>query len=181
MLYYHSDELKQMLANININFWPASLQREHLNLSIKSYYKKALYFMIFLGSCGLMFSIGFLISPLVNPTARDIPYNSIYPFDWKISPIYEIVYLGHCVLNFYIVNLAVLGFDLLFMSICFNITEQYMMLGDILQDLGQFKDYKTRKLLDITMNNTTDIINNDCCKERRFLVFCIRQHQLLSR
>ncbi|VEN54476.1 unnamed protein product [Callosobruchus maculatus] len=136
---------------------------------LKKLYKQQMYTVVYLLFCALLFSAVFLLSPLVA-TEREIPYKSIYPFDWTATPMYQITYALHFI-SINLVDWIVVGFDSLFMGICFGLTCQYILLGRMFLELG---------------NQRSPLLNGQysmtqCCPDRGTLVMCIKHMQLLSK
>ncbi|CAH1995138.1 unnamed protein product [Acanthoscelides obtectus] len=84
--------------------------------------------------------------------------------------MYQITYLFHAIVNLYVVTLTVIGFDTLFMGICFGLTCQYILLGRMFLELG---------------NQQAPLLKQQhvpqCCYYRSTLIMCIKHMQLLSR
>nr|ALR72570.1 odorant receptor OR27 [Colaphellus bowringi] len=173
-LYQNSDHIKFVLMCMCRKFWPHNLDNENSEYIFKQSHSRRMRLMVFLLASGFLFSLGSVISPMFT---RDTPFKSDYPFNWRRSPFYELIYLIQVAANGYLINMTVIGFDFLFMDICAALTNQYVLLGSCFERLGteNMQDFYAR------------IRERGCQKwppkvggARRFLGICVQHHQLLT-
>ncbi|KAG5892068.1 hypothetical protein JTB14_022726 [Gonioctena quinquepunctata] len=175
-LYLNSDRVKLVLGCMWKEFWPQDLADGTREI-FRSGYSSRLSMMIFLITSGGLFTIGCLVTPLFGKN-RELPYKSVYSFDYRASPSYEIIYFLHIIVIAYVINMTVCGFDFLFMGISAALTNQYVLLGRCFEKFG------TAEML--AFNTKMDKLDYEGWKkchgaERRFLSVCVKHHQLLIR
>ncbi|KAJ8938751.1 hypothetical protein NQ314_011348 [Rhamnusium bicolor] len=149
--------------------------------SLRHPYHVLLVYLFAMHFSGLVYAMGVICSPLFKNN-RELPYKSKYPFDYKASPYYEIIYITQSITLIYIVIECICGIDFLFMAICENVTAQCRLLQQVLLKFGtkEMLDFnrKMELLFDLSGNNNTEKYSTE---ESKFLYRCIRHHQLLSR
>ncbi|XP_023310753.1 odorant receptor 83a-like [Anoplophora glabripennis] len=128
---------------------------------------------------GSFFSIVFILTPLFKET-RQTPYKTVYPFEYSDGPKFEIMYLVQSFTNFYVVLGVVIGVDTLFMAVCCNITAQYRLLKNAFLKLGTDEVKELNSKLS-TLCAESDTSERNTTEEKKFLIRCIKHHQLLLR
>ncbi|CAG9853758.1 unnamed protein product [Phyllotreta striolata] len=135
VLLYHSRSLSLILNDISHRFWPYDLLPNCTD-RLRNSYRTKLVAMCTLSFTGLLFSLGSIVMPLLSHNAKELPYKCLYDFDTSVTPLYQIMYITESVLNAYIINCTVLGFDFLFMGVGENLINQYIMLRLTIENFG---------------------------------------------
>ncbi|GJQ88303.1 hypothetical protein Trydic_g3782 [Trypoxylus dichotomus] len=175
-LYHKSVELTALIKIIRYEFWPSDIMGSKTDRKIR----KDANILSTLVLTTLVTSIAFLtlstMLPLVKP-GRQLPYSSWYPFDWTVTPAYQIIYSFQAYFNAFVDISAVLGYDNLFYSVCFNCTAQFRLLCEAVRLVGSGKEGEVIERLSKIPGIVEDTVVGD--PERRLLVICVRHHQKL--
>ncbi|XP_074037773.1 odorant receptor Or1 isoform X2 [Leptinotarsa decemlineata] len=173
-LHKHSKRIRFVLNSMWKKFWPHDLA-EGTKEAFKSGYITRLWMMLFLLTTGFLFSLASITSPIFSKN-RELPYKTLFPFDFHATPIYQIIYILQ-IGTHYLIDMSVCGFDFLFMGICAGLTNQYILLGKTYEQVGtenmvplynKIRKLDGRRLLGFG-------------QDRKFLRLCIEHHQLLTR
>lgn len=110
-------------------------------------------------------------------TEKTLPYPSAYPFDWTVSPLYEIIFTVQVVCDV-LIPIIVLGCDFLFFSLCFTLTAQYIGLHHVIRKLGS-KDM--RNIIEKVGFDQSEIPQNQEDVAKMFIEIFAKQHVMLVR
>lgn len=172
LIYCYSDRLQIVFKEVWEDFWSSTVDKNsHKNL--KRRYQVIRNGMFIFVGCTAFFLVEFLILPLGNNTEKNLPYPSIYPFDWKVTPIWQILFFLHCIVDLYVIPVTVFGFDFLFVGLCFTVMAQYIILRDVVLRLGTKEMKKFLYIID--KNKNIDEETNDNVT-KMFLRICWKHH-----
>ncbi|KAG5892081.1 hypothetical protein JTB14_022739 [Gonioctena quinquepunctata] len=178
LIWYHSKDLKLILEGVLYEFWPYDLIDDNeLKKSLKKLYSIVLIAMISIVVFSAVYFFALLSAPLILSKERTLPTTIQYPFDWLVSPAYELIYCHQCLTLAYIVCFGVVGFDFFILAVCLCVIAQY----EILQ--CSFLKFNTNYMFDINRKceEMGEKINHSYDESKRYLVRCIKHHQLLLR
>ncbi|RZB39678.1 7tm 6 domain containing protein [Asbolus verrucosus] len=174
VLYIYSNKLKSVLWLIWHEFWPAEIAGPRIEQQLKSYNTIIIHASVVMFISGVSFAFGFLSAPLRTGT-RILPFESVYPFDWSGSPLYEIIYVTEWITNIAFIVVGICGHDYLFLGICSNIVAQYTLLRATFNSLGAANIEETnRRILD---SNTEPLKRRE---NEKLLERCIAHHVMLT-
>ncbi|KAG5892077.1 hypothetical protein JTB14_022735 [Gonioctena quinquepunctata] len=178
LIWYHSKDLKLILDGVLYEFWPYDLTDDkELETSLKKLYSIVLIPIIAIVVCSVVYFSTLLSAPLILSKERRLPNPIQYPFDWLVSPAYELIYCHQCLTLGYIVFFGVVGLDFFILAVCSCIIAQYKILQ------CSFLKFNTNDMLDINKKceEMGEKINQSYDESKKYLVRCIKHHQLLLR
>lgn len=109
---------------------------------------------------------------------RSLPYEYCLPFDWRRSPIYEILFPLQIFVASFIPFSVIESHDVLFAALCSNCSAQFRLLRTTLQIIGTGReDDVIRKLWKLP--GVDVVVKKEWQKEKTLLVICIKHHQKL--
>lgn len=169
-------KINKLLHTLNDEFWSVELLEESTQKEFKMrFVYLKLYLYTFLctafGCCGQYFVESFVESNF------ELPLRSLYPFDIKKVPVYEMIYMWQAYCNFSIVVLTICYYDMIVLPIMANIVTQFYILQNILKDLGV--DRCNEKLM--WRNNKFNQFKSEGMSNRHLVLMkCIQHHQFLT-
>ena len=157
--------LKELMTTLNsTEFKPKNLdQIDMVRPALNSW--KFMYFTFWITG-GATVCI-WAIFPLLDNSVKTkrLPFAAWYPYNVKISPLYEITYLYQMVGISYI-SVAAINMDMMITSLMMHVGTQCEILCDNLRNLGRF----TQLDLECTVNQK--II--ECIKHHRLVIWYVR-------
>ncbi|XP_050505458.1 uncharacterized protein LOC114328902 [Diabrotica virgifera virgifera] len=177
VVWYKSDELKDVFNIILTEFWPYDLMNGESNKQTKEMYNlmNTIKWAFIGGTC--FYAAVFLIPPLF--ITNRLPYPVAYPFDWTATPWYHIVYFTQAFSHLITVSFIAPAADYMALGILLNISSQYCILQEYIEIFNTPEMYATNKRLREIMN---DGLENKYTDERReYFVRFVRHHQLILR
>ncbi|XP_050505459.1 odorant receptor 83a-like [Diabrotica virgifera virgifera] len=175
-LWFKTEKLKSLFNIILNDFWPYDLINESKR-RVKDMFNLMNIFVVWFMLAGVMFALLSLSSPLFSN--KQLPYDVRYPFDWTVSPWYEIIY---CMQTFtHGITMTTIGIGAIYMviGILLSISSQYCILEECFEIFNTPEMYSVNKKLRDILN---DGLKNKYTDERReYFVRCVKHHQLLLR
>ncbi|GJQ83671.1 hypothetical protein Trydic_g14380 [Trypoxylus dichotomus] len=148
ILYFRSGELKEIISTIKYEFWPSNGFGRNVEDLIRQESRSLLVRCIMPYVSAITFLAQISLAPLIKGD-RALPYDSWYPFNWRSSPTYEIIYALQLYMTLFINGNAVCGTDFLYCSICANCTIQFRLLCKAIKQIGKGKE---RELTEYLLN-----------------------------
>ncbi|CAG9834330.1 unnamed protein product [Diabrotica balteata] len=177
ILWYKSDELKSVFHIILTDFWPYDLINLESKRKIKDMYRLMNGLVWWFFCAGFLYASMFLIPSLFSN--RGLPYVVSYPFDWTVSPWYEIIYCIQAFAHGITISFIGTGANFLVLGTLLNISSQYCILQECFEIFNTPEMYATNKKL---RKITSDGLENKYTDERKeYFVRCVRHHQLILR
>ncbi|XP_072389286.1 odorant receptor 83a-like [Diabrotica undecimpunctata] len=177
ILWYKSDELKSVFHIILTDFWPYDLINLESKRKIKDMYRLMNGLIWWFFCAGFLYASMFLIPSLFS--TRGLPYIISYPFDWTVSPWYEIIYCTQGFAHGITITFIGTGANFLVLGTLLNISSQYCILQECFEIFNTPEMYSANKKLRKIMN---DGLENKYTDERKeYFVRCVRHHQLILR
>ncbi|KAG5865024.1 hypothetical protein JTB14_001440 [Gonioctena quinquepunctata] len=177
MIWFHSKMLKQILDDIMNKFWPYDvLEEEDFQQIPERLYKIVLVSGILVFSVAIIYASVFLTAPIGNEE-RSLPLPVFFPFDWRITPAYELIYFIQALSMAYVSICSVLGTNFLSLALCSCVTTQYETLRYM------FSKFNTTEMYDINrrFRDLGEEVQPNYDEHKTYLVRCIKHHQLLLR
>ncbi|XP_050503953.1 odorant receptor 94b-like [Diabrotica virgifera virgifera] len=177
ILWYNSNEFKSLFHTILTEFWPYDLINLESKRKIKNMYRlmNGLVWLFF--AAGFSYDSIFLIPSLFS--TRGLPYVIAYPFNWTVSPWYEIIYCTQTFVHGITITIITTGANFLVLGTLLNISSQYCILQECFEIFNTPEMYATNKKLRNIMN---DGLENKYTDERKeYFVRCVRHHQIILR
>lgn len=170
MIHYRA-ELNRILTSIWLDFWPVNMVKQSLQreISFRSNYVTVVG-VAFL--CMAFFSNAqFMMFPLVH-NLSELPLASWYPFNFRVSPLYEMMYIWQWFMNQVIIT-TLSGFDAFFNAIVMICATQFQILQNVLENIG--KHHRMRQWN--VIKHFGDLVDKQRSSfEMRMLVKCIKHH-----
>ncbi|RZB39679.1 7tm 6 domain containing protein [Asbolus verrucosus] len=177
VLYFNSDTLSSILSQIWRKFWPANIAGAKTENQIRTFNMIFICTDVAMFVSGFLFAFGFLSLPL-RVGSRVLPFESVYPFDWSKSPFYEVIYVVQWMTNIALILVGICGHDYLFMGICNNVISQYILLKEVIKNLGKLEaETINRKFLGLSASSSKNKIADE---DTKLLQSCIDQHAMLT-
>ncbi|KAG5864530.1 hypothetical protein JTB14_027728 [Gonioctena quinquepunctata] len=143
MIWFHSNMLKLIHDDIMNKFWPYDvLEGKDFQQIPKRLYKIVLVSGIVVFSAATIYGSIFLTSPIGNEE-RSLPLPVLFPFDWRITPAYELIYFIQVLSMAYVSFCSILGTNFLSLALCSCVTTQYETL------CYMFSKFNTTEMYDI--------------------------------
>lgn len=181
IIYINCRELDKIIKQVWNEFWPSNAMGKQLEKVVGKTVNTILTVCCIVYISGLLFSLGFLTAPYISGN-RVLPYRVWYPFDWKASPTYELLYILSGFTNMYLVLSTICGYDFLFFGMCLNISSQFQLTGKAITMLGTKEEKMTcDKLLGLKGVPYKPVFSCEEEEERELILICIRHHQKLIR
>lgn len=165
-----------MCAIVYRDFWPTYIVRPNLRIPLNKLAKRveilmmSFYVLIFF-CCSLL-----LIPPMLLGI-RELPLASYYPFNWQLSPLYELMYVWQWIVNLYGVCFVCGSHDFLFVTMMVNLIIQFRILQEVLVKIGTKQE---RKMNEILLECPGVEESKYCIKEEdKLLVKCVAHHMKL--
>lgn len=134
MLIYkiHKKSFRRLIQDFD-KFWSIKSQGAEMERTLTSMYRIiAKNFKIFFG-CAAIASTLISFRPILT-FQRQLPILAYNVIDFNQSPVYEIMYIWHCVYSYFITTFIV-GFDGLFFVLCTCAVGQLTLLKHALRNL----------------------------------------------
>lgn len=176
MIVFYAKRIRKVLNDIWEKFWPASVDPD-LQKMIDNSYMMVLNGILTFITTTAIFVILVVVAPTIVANERMLPYPTVYPFDWTVSPVYEITFFLQSFCDL-IVPVIVLGYDFLFFSLCFTVIAQYICLHHVISRLG------SRDMKEVLVNigfSRDDISLNQDDVAKLFIKTFVKQHEILIR
>lgn len=155
---------------------------ETTHRDIKNYSKILCVVFVIQYISAILFLWFTVLLPLAKP-GRQLPHTSWFPFDYTLSPTYEIIYVWEIYLTAYINANIVCAYDTLFCSICGNCISQFKLLSAAIKYIGSDKEGEiSNKLIRLPgVDYKPKLTNRNKSDEeaRRLLIICVNHHQKL--
>ncbi|KAG5892073.1 hypothetical protein JTB14_022731 [Gonioctena quinquepunctata] len=177
MIWFHSKILKLILDDIMNEFWPYDLlEKEDFQQIPKRIYKIVLVSEIVLFNAAIIYASVFLTTPF-RKEGRCLPSPVLFPFDWRITPAYELIFFLQALSIAYVSICSVLGTNFLSLALCSCVTTQYEILRYM------FSKFDTIEMFDINkrFRDLGEEVHPNYDEHKTYLVRCIKHHQLLLR
>lgn len=139
MLKYYTGKLKRMMNQFRYEFWASDLLGKEVEEELNRRSKLVLYSVGFVYMTVTCFYVTIVITPLVRGN-MDLPLNSIYGFDTKSSPLYEILYVLQAFNQLVSVVHGVTGHDMVFIVMSSNVVAQFVLLKNMLKNIKKEQD-----------------------------------------
>lgn len=174
MIYLYANRIRKVLKEIRDTFWPSNIDDE-IQRIIENRYIITLNGILIFISFTSIFIMGTAITPLILEGDKNLPYPTLYPFDWTVRPFYEILFVVQVTCDV-LIPVLVFGYDFLFFSLCFILTAQYICLYHVIEKLGT-KDMKT--VMEKIGFNSEEIPENQDHVAQMFMEMFVKQHVIL--
>lgn len=116
------------------------------------------------------------ISLSILSKERQLPFISKFPFNWKVSPTYEILFVFQVLTNICVNITSILGHDFLFIALLLNIICQFKLLKETLRKIG---DENNIMMYNTILDWTKDVSFTDTNIDVKLLKKCIQHHTKL--
>lgn len=176
MIYLYANRIRKVLKQISEKFWTVKID-EKLEMKIDNRYSKTLKGILIYITFTSIFIIGVILTPFILGSDRNLPYSTVYPFDWTVSPWYESLFLAQAVCDI-LIPVLVFGYDFLFFSLCFTLTAQYMCLQQVIEKLGTNDMKKIMEKIGFCLD---EIADNQDDVAKLFIQSIVKQHVMLFR
>lgn len=176
VMYTNRENVEVIIDAIKNDFWPSDLMGSTLEKELKLQTRSVVTCMYMMYIFGIVFAAGFLSAPLRDGTAS-LPFESWYPFDWQLSPYYEIIYLTQWLVNMYVVVTTICGHDYIFFATVSNCVAQFKLMNLLLKQLGV--DDKREILREIRRIRKT--VGEFADVDEELLVLCVKHHLKLMK
>lgn len=176
VLRYYSDDLGIIIDGIKKDFWPSNLISDRLENELKFQTKLVISMICMICTSAFIFAFGFLSAPLRNGEIT-LPFESWYPFNWQVTPIYEIIYVSQWLINIYVVIVIICGHDFVFLASVSNCIAQFKLLKESLRLIGKVDERNEilNKMRKFSKNNGSFSRNYNNVDDE-LLVLCIQHH-----
>lgn len=139
MLKHYTGKLKCMMNQFRYEFWASDLLGKEVEVDLYKRSKLVVYSVGFVYTTVTCSIVAGIITPLVKGN-RDLPLNSIYGFDTRNSPLYEILYVLQAFTQLVSLVHGVTGHDMLFIVMSSNVIAQFVLLRNMLKDIKKELD-----------------------------------------
>lgn len=156
ILYKNFNNLQEILLIVHKEFWPYSFGNTKLKRSLKNQQKLLKLLMYSMHIIALSFASQFIALSIFT-SERRLPFRSKFPFEWKISPFYELLFIFQVCTNILVIITSILGHDFLFVVLMVNLINQFRVLKGVLRTIGT-KDGKEFYIALEKLNGQEDII-----------------------
>ncbi|KAK4873947.1 hypothetical protein RN001_013307 [Aquatica leii] len=171
IIFFKSQKIIEILNTIEKQFWTAAEVNQQVKRKLRFNSRLVVCSMVMILLSAFTFGIGLLSKPL-REGVREFPLSSLYPFDLRQSPFYEIVYAVQCFTDFYIAIICICGHDDLFLAICFHCMTQFIILKETFIKV-------TRRNVNLVQSKRK--FAKDNLERRKMYLKCIEHHILLLR
>lgn len=179
VIFFRHKDLTFIIKMVWYEFWPSNTMGTTTEDHIKTDSKRLLVLFFVVYGTGCMFLLLLIIAPAIIGV-RKLPYSSWYPFDWSLSPTYEILYTIQVYVAIYIIANTVCGYDFLYCSVCANCVAQYRLLNEAIKYIGSGREkILTDLLFGIPGVGYRPVLTKEYEDERKLLVICVNHHQKL--
>lgn len=175
LLFINSRRLRVILDQCFFTFWPSSLMGNSLEASLKFSSNFVQFNMMCVTGSAAVFALGFLFKPLFDG-ARELPFATWLPFDWRAPGIYECVYTTQVFTNLFLIILSILGHDFIFLALASNVVAQFHILSRMVDELGSGRDRELNTML-LSLEGVVE--GKKYSEEQQLLVKIIAHHQKL--
>lgn len=173
-LRYHKKSFNKILSIIWNDFWPVEISSKETQKSIKqNIFLIKVVCLSYLG-IGIISVTQYMSFPIIVGNEK-LPLASIYPFDHKKLPYFEIFYLWQLFSNFLIVCILS-GYDFFFSSIAMNVVAQFQILQDVMRNIYVDDDATRKKMYRILKVENS---SSGRSIESEMFLKCINHHKLL--
>ncbi|KAK9712314.1 7tm Odorant receptor [Popillia japonica] len=108
---------------------------------------------------------------------RELPCYIWLPFDYTKSPAYQIMYLIQAYVTIYTDVTVVVGYDMMYGSICSNCIAQFHLLNAAVKYIGTGKEEEIIEKISRVDESVSEIKEKHL--EKKLFVICVRKHQKL--
>lgn len=181
------DEIKHIINTIN-DIFKFDTETEIFNDNIENYVKATKVFSIYWVIQGTLTAVITIVSPMFSKNlylhvrfqdikgnlhfcynCRELPIPSFYPFDWNISPIYEIIYITQSISMLYLCG-CLTTFDGLYGSISCLLAGQLYLLGVKFKNINYTCLVKIGVQKEDVIKFSKDFNTNESIATRKYVV-----------